>query len=295
MTTFNKTLAKPTNNYFDLLYYADDCKSAVIAAEIASSTAWRIDNMIVQHSRGLLRYIKTELFNTGGYDSLAEVQMAFADAAFAELNFHEIGKSETGLLEMLRALNAQRDQWHDLAAKLVPMVSDYSGMPRTYEIEDISKAFYKEPNLRVNEMTSRRLKIRAERMAAALEAPELAEEQYKRSLQRKEDDNKRIASVLVDQAPIAELMFKLTLRSDDDSAALRSKDFWDLPIEAQRILLDNAIGAASRADERAASDRSMSEMEYDLTSMTALKVMTDLRQVMAGERFKVATREATQV
>ena len=168
------------------------------------------------------------------------------------------------------------------------MVNDYRGMPMAYEIPTLDEIFFRENNIRVNETTTRRLKIRSERLAHALEMPELAEAHFKRGLQKKEDENARIAHLLKEQAPIALLMFNLALRSDDDSAALRQKDFYDLPVDAQRMLLDNAINAAARADERATSDRQMNEMEYDLISLNSIKVMTDLRNVLRGERFKVA-------
>ncbi len=306
MTTFNKTAAKPENTYFDLLDYTVDCKSAYVAAEMASSTAWRIDTILVSSSRAILKHIKDELFQRGGYESMSEIQLAFADAAFAEQNFHEIGSTTVGPIETLRALNAQRDQWHDLAAQMVPMVSDYRGMPMVYEIPSLDDVFFRGNNIRVNETTTRRLKIRSERIANALEMPELAELHYKRGLQKKEDENVRIASLLKEQAPIALTMFHMALRSDDFgiehassgldcSAALRSKAFYELPIDPQRMLLDNAINASSRADDRATSDRSMDEMEYDIISLTAIKVMTDLRNVLKGERFKIAAQTATQV
>lgn len=304
MTTFNKISAKPENNYFDLLDYIVDCKSAYIAAEMASSTAWRIDAALVSYSRALLKHIKDELFQRGGYETMSEIQIAFADASFAEQNFHEIGSNAIGPIELIRALNAQRDQWHDLAALMVPTVNDYRGMPMAYEIPSIDEVFFRENNIRTSETTSRRLKVRSERLSHALGMPELAEQHYKRELQKKEDDNVRIASLLKEQAPIALMMFNLALRSDDfgaehassgldRSAALRPKAFYELPIEGQQLLLDNAINAASRADVRATSDRNMNEMEYDLISLTAIKVMTDLRNVLKGERFKVET--ATQV
>jgi hypothetical protein len=295
MTTINKTLATPGNNFFDLLDFVAGCHSAYIAAEMASSCAWRIDTMIVSAARQSLKFIKDELFQRGGYETMAEINAAMADAEFAEINFLEIGSSNTGPIEMMRALNAHRDQWHDLASRLVPLVSDYRGQPMVYTTPDISSVFHKDPALRVNETTQRRLKIRSERMAQAFGVPELADEAFKRSLERKEDSNKRVSAIIKDTAPIAELMFQFALRNDESSAALRSKDFWTLPIEAQRTLIDNASNAAMRADERAADDRSMSETEYDMISLMAIKSMTQLKSVLSAPRFKAPAMEPSNV
>ena len=294
--TINKTLASGNNDYFDLFDYIDECKHAMVAANMASSTAWRMDTMIVSGARQLLKSIKTELFNHGGVESMNEAIACLEDQDFAEESFNEIGTSPeaSGIIETLRMLNAQRTRWHDLAERLTSMTSDYRGQPSVYVIPDIDAAFSKDPALRVNELTQRRLKIRSERMASALEAPELAAQHYERSLQRKRDDNVRIASVLKDQAHIAQFMFTLALRNDPIGANKRSMEFYDLPLAAQRMLLDNAGNAAMRADERAADDRNMTETEYDMVSLLAIKAMTDMKKVMTAPRFRVQFEESTR-
>lgn len=295
MTTYNRTLASSNNEFFDLLAYADELPSPYITAEIASSTAWRIDTILVSQARAVLKFVKEELFNRGGFESMAEINAALADAEFAEQNFNEIGSSVTGPIEMIRALNAQRDQWHDFATRTVPMVSDYRGMAMVYTDPGIEAAFHKEPALRVSETAQRRLHVRSQRIAQALGAAELAEQHYQRSIQRKEDQNKRIGTLLKDSAPIAAFMFNLVLRTDPIGAAQRDKDFWKLPIEAQRLLIDNASNAAMRADERAADDRNMSETEYDIISLTAIKTMTELKKVLTAPRFTARQHEPAQV
>lgn len=294
--TVNKTLASGNNDYFDLFDYIDETKHAMVAANMASSTAWRIDTMIVSGARQLLKSIKTEMFNSGGVESMNEAIVCLEDQDFAEKSFDEIGTSPeaSGIIETLRMLNAQRDRWHDLAERLTSMTSDYKGQPQMYVIPDIDAAFAKDPALRVNETTQRRLKIRSERMATALDAPELAQQHYERSIQRKKDDNARIASTLKDQAHLAQFMFSLALRTDEVGASNRSKEFYDLPLAAQRMLLDNAANAALRADERAADDRNMTETEYDMISLLAIKAMADMKKVMTAPRFRVQYDAATQ-
>lgn len=297
--TFNTTATTTDNNYFDLLDYIDSLPCVLVAAQMASSTAWRIDTLIVSGGRQLLKFIKEENFNQGGYQAMSEVLTALEDAEFAEQSFAEIGTSPEaeGTIETLRALNAVRDQWHELAERLVSMTSDYQGQPRVYATPSIDSIFSRDPALRVNETTQRRLKIRSERVAEALGAPDLAEEHFKRSLQRKQDDNKRIANALKEQSGLARFMFELALRQDDSSAAERSKAFYALPLSTQRTLLDNAANAAMRADEQAADDRNLSETEYDIISLSAIKAMTELRKVLTSKRFTQAARvqDAAQI
>lgn len=297
MTTINTTLISSDNNHFDLFDYIDQMNVIYVAAAMASSTAWRIDTLIVSNARQLLKFIKEENFNQGGYQGMSEVLTALEDAEFAEQSFHEIGTAPavSGTLETLRALNAQRDQWHDLAQRLVSMTSDYRGNPVVYEMPEIDLVFERDPALRVNETTQRRLKVRSERVAQALGAPDLAEEHFKRSLQRKEDDNKRVASILKEQSSLARFMFHMALRTDESSAALRSKAFYTLPAAAQTLLIDNAASAAARADERAADDRNLSETEYDMISLTAIKAMTELKKVLTSPRLRAPAAQPAPV
>jgi len=301
MTTINTTLITTDNNYFDLHDYIEQTKNPVIASEMAQSTAWRIDTLIVAGGRQLLKFIKEENFNQGGYQAMSEVLTALEDAEFAEHCFNEIGTHDqaNGVIERLRMLNAQRDQWHDLAQHLFDMTNDSTldrnGNIRAYVIPTLEQEFAKDPALRINETTQRRLKVRSERIAEAEGSPELAKLHYERSLQRKEDDNKRIASALKEQSSLAHFMFQMALRSDPQSAATRSKAFYDLAPSDQLVLINNAANAAMRADERAASDRNITETQYDFISISAIKAMTDLRKIATSRRFSKPAQEAAQL
>lgn len=295
--TINTTQITTDNLYFDLFDYIKGFKNATVAAEMASSTAWRLDTLLVSGGRQLLKFIKEENFNQGGYQSMSEVLTAMEDAEFSEQCFNEIGTHDAanGVIERLRMLNAQRDQWHEFAKHMFDMTNettlDRQGNIRSYTIPLIEDEFAKDPALRINETTQRRLKIRSERIAEAEGSPELADKLFERSMQRKADSNKRVASILKEQSSLAHFMFQLALRSDSESAATRSKAFYDLALPDQLVLINNAANAAMRADERAADDRRLTETEYDFISIAAIKAMTDLRKVGTSPRF---TRPATE-
>ena len=84
MTAYGKTAPLSENNFFELLDYVCDLPVAYVAAQIAQSTAWRIDTMLVAESRNLFKHIRSELFEQGGIESLAELTSALANAEFAE-------------------------------------------------------------------------------------------------------------------------------------------------------------------------------------------------------------------
>lgn len=287
MTAYGKTAPLSENNFFELLDYVHDLPVAYVAAQIAQSTAWRIDAMLVAESRNLFKHVRSELFEQGGIESLAELTSALANAEFAEHSFNALGMSDEGTLETIRALNAQRDQWHDLAKDLTALTSDWSGAQKNYVIPDLEEVFLKEPTLKLTKDTQRRLKMSATRTAQAFGGDDaMAERMFARKVDKQKSRLEDMAENLKEQGPTVYHMFKLTLKSDATSAALRGKAFHQLPLRTQHVLLENAAAAAARADEWASTDRSLSDSEYDFILGQSLKVQTDVKNILSGSRFR---------
>lgn len=284
MTTYNTTLVAGSNQYFDLHDYTADVMEAYVAAQMAQSTAWRVDTLIVSNARQVFKSVREGLFENG-LDKMAELTMALQDAEFSAQSFADAGLRDTGPLDAIRGLAMQRDSWHTLAAHLTSMTSDYAGAPRKYETPDLESVFRAEPNLRINSTTQRRMAMSSKRMA---EAYGLGEEGAKTFLehrtQREEDNLKSISTRLVEQADGVWFMYRNVLMSGTEDAGT---EFYKLPQSIQRVLLANAQSAAQRADEWACKERGMSDSEYDRILACVLKVDQDLRKVLAGERFKV--------
>lgn len=283
-TTFNTVNANSSNLYFDLHEYTSDIMEAYVAAQVAQSTAWRLDTLIVSNARQVFKAVRQELFDSG-IDAVAELTNALQDAEFSAQSFVDAGLRDTGPLDAIRGLNAQRDSWHALAAHLTSMTSDYSGAPRRYETPDLESVFRAEPNLRIGTTTQRRMHTSSQRMA---EAYGLGEEGAKtfleRRIQREEDNLKSISTRLVEQAEGVWFMYHNVLRSGEGDAPT---EFYKLPQSIQRVLISNAQVAAQRADERACKEHGMSDSEYDRILACVLRVDGDLRKVLAGARFKV--------
>ena len=287
--TINTTLPSTNNEFFDLNEYTGSILEAYVAAQIAQSTAWRIDTMIVAEARTIFKTVR-ELLYQQGVDGYAELTTALAESEFAEQSFREAGTCIDGSVELLRALNAQRDQWHDLAASLTSMTSDWQGRPKVYEQIELETVFFREPNLRVSTDTQRRLRMSATRMAEAYGMEDQTEALLARKLERQQSQLGRVAESMKNSAGAVYAMFQMALRNDEDSAAVRSKSFYDLPVLAQSTLIDNAIKAAERADEYAAGERSMSDSEYDRILLSVMKTVKDLRTVRTAPRFVQALR-----
>ena len=221
---------------------------------------------------------------------MAELTTAMHKAEYAEQSFEEIGFTQDGPIETIRALNAQRDQWHDLAAEMTSLHSMNTiknGLPNMYIAPSLETLFFDKKQIKVGADTKRRLKLSAERLAQAYDTPEAAEELTARKIARQQDQLDSMSESMHNQAGAVFLMFNLALRSDKEGAAMRSKNFCALPLDSQRMLLNNAVTAADRADERAASERGISESEYDRISLTSIKLTRDVRTALTSPKFTV--------
>jgi len=286
--------ANTTHHYFNLYDYVVKVPEVRIAAQMAASTAWKIDQLIATTSRGIFKNIRQEIFHAnGGVDSMAELTTALHEKDFAEESFREQGSSNETACESIRALNSQRDQWHDLAKQLVEMTWDWNGNARVYEIPDIETAFSSDKPYRVGQDTQRRMKMNIQRRAKAYDwDTETTQRRFESKLAKKEDKLVQVKENVDAMTGAAVMMMEFALRSDESSAAERSKEFSALPIELQRVLLDNAQRAANNVAEWAEDDRSLSDREAEDIDDGAFNVERDIKRVLASPKFRTAQRVA---
>lgn len=289
-TVHNFSLPTSNNEHFDLHDYTAGLLSHFVAAQIAQSTAWRIDTILVASTRALFKELRAA-HQEQNPDSAALVNDLFKEAQFAEDTFKLFGSPHTGVCETIRALYAQRDQWHDLAQELTNFNNDFANPARDYKIPDIEEVFFKEPSFKVAPSAQRRLKVSAVKYAEAFGGDKaMADRIFERKAQRAKDNLQDMAEALKDQAPALFTMFRIVLRADDSSAAVRSKAFYSLPTPVQVTLLENATAAAARADDFASSNRLLTDAEYDVILAQSIKTQLDLKRVLSAPRF---TRAAT--
>jgi hypothetical protein len=270
----------------DLHDYVSEIPSAYVAAHVASSTAWKIDAMISGAARTIFKAVRQELFDTG-VDAMAELDIALAQVTYAEKSFAEIGFTQNGPVETIRALNSQRDQWHDLAYELTSLTSDYNGVPKSYIIPTLDNVFFGKKTMKVNAETMLKMRASAKAQAVAFGSPEKADMVYQRQLEAANMGMDSMARTLTGQAGACHAMCMLTLRGDDESAASRSKEFKALPIDCQRALLNNAMSAAAMADTKAIGDHSISGNEHALILLCNSKLNDDIRATLRSPRFVI--------
>lgn len=283
----SKTHLISSHNHFDLADFVRNITNVEVAAQIAQSVAWRIDTLIQSNARALFKFVREHKGGEVGIDNLADLTMALGEAAFAEQAFLEAGAAHTGPVTAIKELMFVRDDWHDLATELTSMTIDYLGRPRTYERPDLDESFAKKPEMKLSQVSKQRAKQGMERRAQAYGlSKEDIDAQLAKKLARKEASLNEVADVMHSQAHITFLMFQLACQIKATTEI--GEKFYTMDIATQRTLIDSAITAAERTEDRAEDNRSLSDSAYDDICMNVLLSVRTLRDVLRSSRFTSA-------
>lgn len=275
---------------FCLFDFIRDVPNPDVAAQIAQSTAWRIDTLIQGAARQLFKAVREDQFKKG-VDGLAELTMALKEQAFAEHAFEEAGNVVTGPVATIKELMLWREAAHNQAAELTSLCLDWQGRPKTYVAPDLDDVFFNEVSLRMKPQTKRRIAMSVERRAKAYDLTEdETKEQVARRVQREEDKLKDVGLTLQDQAPAVYEMFRQACAVHLDAEV--GREFHTMDVANQKLLIEAAITAADRTEEYAASAR-ITDAEFDDICMCVLQTTKQLKLVLNSSRFKThAQREA---
>lgn len=280
-----------THHYFDLFTFIKNIPSPEIAAAAAQSTAWRADTLVIGAARQLFRTVRQEQYDQG-VDGLAELTSALNEQAYAESSFDEIGSHVTGPVTTIKELMYQREAWHALAGELTRLTCDYRGVPRTYTERSIEDQIFTPGAIKVSADTKRKLAINAKHFAKAYDAPELADDLYKRKLERSENQAASLGETLKSQAQGVAHMFALAVSHPMELPQCKvDANFYSLTLDTQRVLIDNCIRAIERAADQACDDRNMKDSDYDILCLSAIKAVKELKSVQKSPRFVAAVQQ----
>lgn len=269
---------------FDLFDFVHDIKEVYVAAQVAQSTAWRIDTLIKQQANALFKQVRESLAST--VDSYADITASLKEIEFAQVSFNDAGLQHDQLTT-LQQLVHMRDQWQELAKEYVGMTTDWKGQPRRYEYDSIDDLFFNKlttnaEEVRLSAALQSRLRVQATRRAEAYDVPEQAQALLERKLQREKQNMADMNQRMNDNAPAVFNIFKLACGCECGEITTA---FNALPLDTQRLLIANAQQAAERADDFAAKERNMTDSEYDCICLCSMSTIKRLRDVLRAPKF----------
>lgn len=258
----------------DMLHFIKTTINPEIAAQMASSVAWRIDTLLQGQARQLLKELMPTL-REQGVEEFNELEASIASAVMGEYQTTQAGRDNHGPVGNIQALNMMRQNAHDLAKELVGMTFDKDGCGKHYEIPDLEEVFFAPVDLKVKPVSARRAIKSAERSAAAYGlTPEQTAVKVANTLKRKEDKAKDTSRFLMDQQPTVATLYRLASRADMPFTI--SEEFDELSKSIQLTLMTTARDAALRYAEWAQDYFWLTENEYEDIDSCATATATKL-------------------
>lgn len=280
------------HHYFDLFDHISHVTSPEVAAQMASSVAFRVDIMIISAARQLYKDIRTTQYEAG-IDQMAELTLALNQQASAETAFYEHGSTNTGPISTIKELMYQREAWHALAANLTALTCDWKGIPRTYAERSIEDQIFEPGQMKVTVKTKSKMADRAKRDADAFGSPEMATVLLANSLRRKEAKNGDMVENMKTMAQGVAHMFNLACKHTmEDPSGETTMEFSSLSLEARGMMIMAAINAASKAIEWATEDDKMDDSTYNLICLSGDKSIKELRAQLKMPAFTNAAHQA---
>ena len=269
----------------DLFNYISKTINPEIAAQMASSVAWRIDTMLQQSARTLLKEIKPTLSHSGidEYNDLESTVLAEAMNDFTSRSMAT--SAATGPIGLIQSLSKFRDPAHELARDLTNLTFDKDGNGREYEIPDLDDVFFSPIELRVKPETIRRATKSAQRSANAYGlSQEQTEKKIARMIARKEEKAKDTSKYLNEQQGTVHTLYRMALTTPLSSREADGHDFVaptkfdELPKQVQLTLMLAARDGANRLAEWAQDYGWLTEKEFEDIDSCAVKVDTHLNR-----------------
>lgn len=293
-----------THRYFDLFDFIANLREVYVAAQLASSTAWRIDTLLVSHSRAVLSTIKDQLKLSGEVNGANEANALLRDIGEAEVWFKKTGLDK-GTFEEVTRLTALRDKAHAQAMEFDSMLL-FPGVVRRapYEQPDLEEVFHRKMDPSVSAIEVERSEISIKMLAEM--HPDIDKDLLRQRILEKQENNAKQRATRVNSiTDLAWWVYTAILRYPaDELTALKregsgephvvtqsealEQGFACLAKDTRVTLVNNARMAAERTWDRAQSDRMLTTTEFARVMAECLSVQKKLENVLASKNFELA-------
>jgi len=307
------TVTTLSGNTFDLPRYIGEIPQVELAAALMQSLAKAADFTIINAARGLFKSVRAEIWeNTCSLDSMAELNSALNEAAFAETCFHEAGSNNSGFIETIQSLWPLRQDWIDQAKELTSLTNDWNGNPRTFSPVDIEEQITA-PVVNTSKKTIGRITRQVERKAVDLG---IDEEDKARAIinriKREAFNNADMANAMKETSSGVLHMLYAAVKVNADPEVTETvgenhssegvcnrkaysagkPDFHLLPYSLRTKLISDIIRTCELQAEWACRNNRLSDDEFDTFDMLCSKTVKVLRGIINSPMYKTAAAVA---
>lgn len=263
--------------YFDLMDTLNDVLvHALFRARVLSSMAWAFDTAAINTARSVFWDTHQESTQAGHIDNFANFLNKMSEMRANENYVEDLGfELGAGKLQSLSLLIKLARSWHD-AAQGAAVAANVKYAPKTVE-----QLLASEKPQQVDALTIAKLDALVDATFDGEDhTPEEVEEAKKLIAAQQ---NERMAAMHASRQMITPAVLRIMAYADyHDTDAT---EFWQLPIELQARLINNAISSIDRTITDLASYRSITSIEYIGLIKEAKGAKARLNEVLKSSKF----------
>jgi len=264
--------------FFDLFPTLEDLLvHPLLRARVLSSMAWILDTTAINTARSVFWDVHKEASEAGHIDDFADFLNRMAEMRANENYVEDLGfELGAGKLQSLTLLLKLSQKWHD-AAQGASVGANIKYVPKSFEMLLAS-----EKAQAVDALTTAKLEALVDAVyeGEAHTAEEVAESKKLLAAQQAE----RMAQMHATRQKISPAVLRIIAYASyrDESEA---EEFWQLPIEVQTRLVNNAISAIDRTLTDLAAYKSITAIQYIGLIREAKAAKARLGEVLRSGRF----------
>lgn len=264
--------------YFDLLDTLNDVLThSLLRARVLSSMAWTIDTAAINIARSIFWDTHKEASEVGHIDNFADFLNRMSEMRANENYVEDLGfEIGSGKLQSLSLLLKLSQNWHD-TAQGAAVGANIKYAPKSFE-----QLLASEKAQAIDALTMSKLDALIEATFEGEEHTPEEVEQAKKLVAAQQAE--RMAAMHASRQMISPAVLRILAYADyrDESEA---SEFWQLPIEVQARLVNNAISALDRTVTDLAAYRSITAFEYIGIIKEAKAAKARLNDVLKSSKF----------
>lgn len=281
--------------YFDLLTTLDDVLvHALFRARVLSSMAWALDTAAINTARSIFWDTHAESTQAGHIDNFADFLNKMSEMRANENYVEDLGfELGAGKLQSLTLMLKLSQKWHD-AAQGAAVGAGIKYTPKSFELLLAS-----EKAQQVDALTIAKLNALVDATFDGEDSTPEEIEQAKKLVAAQQSE--RLAAMHASRQMISPAVLRIIAYAEhrdyfvdykgDPTAAEVARDmnadteFWQLPVDAQARLINNAISTIDRTVTDLAGYRSITAIEYIGLIKEAKGAKARLNDVLKSSKF----------
>lgn len=264
--------------FFDLFHTLEDLLvHPLLCARVLSSMTWILDTTAINTARSVFWDVHKEASEAGHIDDFADFLNRMAEMRANENYVEDLGfELGAGKLQSLTLLLKLSQKWHD-KAQGASIGAGIKYVPKSFE-----QLLAGEKAQSVDALTTAKLNALVDATFDGEDSTPEEIEQAKKLVATQQSE--RLAAMHASRQMISPAVLRIIAYADYHDSS-EADEFWQLPVELQARLINNAISTIDRTVTDLAAYKSISALEFIGLIKEAKGAKTRLNDVLKTTKF----------